>query len=273
MFVCNVILYGLPPNMHPLSKWFHTPTLFLLWSFSLRHSPAIKQYGGTLNVSFISLFHIIYHSCPFLFSIAAHYFCSDLSVMLFSNKRRSNFCLLLMAAHTAIRRAPAVQRQGRASCGPPCHPALETQADAAAPTTAWGACMHALEVMLMGDFNYISLLPPFRASSPTGAADMSLEQTQGTLIKGLVLVLNSLLLERPAFISLAQQTTDTHRRLRVRTRLHSYTQIACGVCACVFVCFGPELQRLLRKMGVAVTASFFGNCDCMKRPQTKNIWL
>lgn len=101
--------------------------------------------------------------------------------------------------------------------------------------------MFALEVMLMGDFNYISLLPPFLASSPTGAADMSLEQTQGTLIKGLVLVLNSLLLERAAFISLAQQTTDTHRRLRVRTRLHSYTQMARGVCACmcvcVFVCF------------------------------------
>lgn len=106
----------------------------------------------------------------------------------------------------------------------------------AAPTTAWGARLLALEVMLMGDFNYISLLPPFLASSPTGAADMSLEQTQGTLIKGLVLVLNSLLLERPAFISLAQQTTDTHRRLRVRTRLHSYTQMAFGVFACVCVC-------------------------------------
>lgn len=104
--------------------------------------------------------------------------------------------------------------------------------------------MFALEVMLMGDFNYISLLPPFLASSPAGAADMSLEQTQGTLIKGLVLVLNSLLLERPAFISLAQQTTDTHRRLRVKTRLHSYTLIAYGsVCARVsaFLCFGPLL--------------------------------
>lgn len=138
-----------------------------------------------------------------------------------------------MAAHTAIRGTPAVQRRGRASCGPPCHHRLDTQT--AAPTAAWGACMLALEVMLMGDFNYISLLPPFLASSPTGAADMSLEQTQGTLIKGLVLVLNSLLLERPAFISLAQQTTDTHRRLWVRTRLHSYIQMARGVCACVCV--------------------------------------
>lgn len=117
-----------------------------------------------------------------------------------------------------------MQRRGWASCGPPCHRKLDTQT--AAPTTAWGVRMFALEVMLMGDFNYIFLLPPFLASSPTGAADMSLEQTQGTLIKGLVLVLNSLLLERPAFISLAQQTTDTHRRLRVRTRLHSYTLIA-----------------------------------------------
>ena len=88
----------------------------------------------------------------------------------------------------------------------------------------------------MGDFNYISLLPPFLASPPTGAADMSLEQTEGTLIKGLVLVLNSLLLERPAFISLAQQTTDTHRRLRVRTRLHSYIEKARGVCVCVCLC-------------------------------------
>lgn len=120
----------------------------------------------------------------------------------------------------------------------------------------------------MGVFNYISLLPALRASPPTGAADMSLEQTQGTLIKGLVLVLNSLLLERPAFISLAQQTTDTHRRLRVRTRLHSYTQIACGVCACVFVCFGPELQMLLRKMGVAVIACFvfFGTFRIRRDP-------
>lgn len=101
-----------------------------------------------------------------------------------------------------------------------------------------------LEVMLMGDFNYISLLPYLL--SPSGAADMSLKQTQATLIKGLVLVLNSLLLERPAFISLAQQTTDTHWRLKVRTRLHSYTQITC-----VCLCFGPELQRLLRKMGAA----------------------
>lgn len=132
--------------------------------------------------------------------------------------------------------------------------------------------MHALEVMLMGDFNYISLLPPFLASSPTGAADMSLEQTQGTLIKGLVLVLNSLLLERPAFISLAQQTTDTHRRLRVKTRLHSYTQMAHDVCVYVFVfvCFGPELQKVVRKMGVAVSASFFVGANCTKRPRLKN---
>lgn len=85
----------------------------------------------------------------------------------------------------------------------------------------------------MGDFNYISLLPPFLAFSPTGAADMSLEQTQGTLIKGLVLVLNSLLLERPAFISLAQQTTDTHRRLWARARLHLHTRMR----ARVFMCF------------------------------------
>lgn len=81
----------------------------------------------------------------------------------------------------------------------------------------------------MGDFNYISLHPPFLASTPTAAADMSLEQTRGTLIKGLVLELNSLLLERPAFISLAQQTVDTHRRLGLRTRLHSE-----GVCLFVF---------------------------------------
>lgn len=106
----------------------------------------------------------------------------------------------------------------------------------AAPTTAWGGRIFALEVMLMGDFNYISLLPPFLAFSPTGAADMSLEQTQGILIKGLELVLNSLLLERPAFISLAQQTTDTHRRLWVRARLHSHTQMR----AYMFVCFGAE---------------------------------
>lgn len=86
----------------------------------------------------------------------------------------------------------------------------------------------------MGDFNYISLLPPSLASSPTGGAYMSLEQTQGTLIKGLVLVLNSLLLERPAFISLAQQTTDTHRRLGVRTRLRSHHQMARA-------CFGHVL--------------------------------
>ncbi|KAF3846084.1 hypothetical protein F7725_003162 [Dissostichus mawsoni] len=46
---------------------------------------------------------------------------------------------------------------------PPSHPTLEH----AAPAAAWGACMLALEVMLMGDFNYISLLPPFLASSPT----------------------------------------------------------------------------------------------------------
>lgn len=89
--------------------------------------------------------------------------------------------------------------------------------------------MCALEVMLMGDFNYISLHPPFLVSPPTAAADMSLGQTRGTLIKGLVLVLNSLLLERPAFISLAQQTVHTHRRLGVRTRLHSE-----GVCVCLF---------------------------------------
>ena len=63
----------------------------------------------------------------------------------------------------------------------------------------------------MGDFNYISLLPPFLTSPPTYAVDMSLKQTQATLIKGLALVLNLLLLERPAFISLAQQTTDTHK--------------------------------------------------------------
>lgn len=93
------------------------------------------------------------------------------------------------------------------------------------------------EVMLMGDFNYIfpSFPLPFpssSSSSPTGAADMSREQTRGTLIKGLVLVLNSLLLERPAFISLAQQTTDAHRRLGVRTGLRSYTRIARGVCLC-----------------------------------------
>lgn len=96
----------------------------------------------------------------------------------------------------------------------------------------------ALKVMLMGDFNYIfpSFPLPFpsssSSSSPAGAADMSREQTRGTLIKGLVLVLNSLLLERPAFISLAQQTTDTHRRLGVRTGLRSYTPIARGVCLC-----------------------------------------
>lgn len=103
----------------------------------------------------------------------------------------------------------------------------------AAPTAPWGGRIFALEVMLMGDLNYISLLPPFLAFSPTGAADMSLEQTQGTLIKGLVLVLNSLLLERPAFISLAQQTTDTHRRLWVKARLHLHTQMR----ARVFMCF------------------------------------
>lgn len=77
---------------------------------------------------------------------------------------------------------------------------------------------------------------------------MSLEQTQGTLIKGLVLVLNSLLLERPPFISLAQQTTDTHKRLRVRTRLHS-DGVHVRACVCAFVCFRPELLRVLRKIG------------------------
>lgn len=106
--------------------------------------------------------------------------------------------------------------------------------------------MHALEVMLMGDFNYISLLLPFLASSPTGAVDVSLEQTQGTLIKGLVLVLNLLLLERPAFISLAQQTTDTHRRLGVRTRLHSYTQMARGVCTCVCVFWASATKGVVK---------------------------
>lgn len=58
---------------------------------------------------------------------------------------------------------------------------------------------------------------------------MSLEQTQGTLIKGLELVLNLLLLERPAFISPAQQTTDTHKRRGVWARLHSYIQMQRGL--------------------------------------------
>lgn len=199
-----------------------------------------------MNLSSISLFYIIYHCRPLSSpsqQIVSH---PISSVMLFSNKQHSNFCVLLMAAHTAIRGSPAVQRQGRASCGARATPRSNMHHRHAHTHThtAWGACLLALEVMLMADFNYISLLPPLFASSPTGAADMSREQTQGTLIKGLVLVLNSLLLERPAFISLAQQTTDTHRRVRVRTRLHSYTQTAFGVCAlaCVFVfSFGPEL--------------------------------
>lgn len=143
-------------------------------------------------------------------------------------------------------------------------PTLRSNTQTAAPTNAWGAGLLALEVMLMGDFNYISLLPPFLASSPTGAADMSLEQTQATLIKGLVLVLNSLLLERPAFISLAQQTTDTHRRLRVRTRLHSDGFWCVRVCLCVL---GLSYIRAFRKMGVAVAAFFFVSANkCIKRP-------
>lgn len=72
---------------------------------------------------------------------------------------------------------------------------------------------------------------PLVPSTPPGAADMSPERTRGTLIKTLVLVLNSLLLERPAFISLAQQTTDTHRRLRAKTGLHS--DFGAFVCVCV----------------------------------------
>lgn len=56
---------------------------------------------------------------------------------------------------------------------------------------------------------------------------------QGILIKGLARVLNSLLLERPTFISLAQQTTDAHRRLWRRTRLRSHTPSCCRVCVCV----------------------------------------
>lgn len=107
-------------------------------------------------------------------------------------------------------------------------------------TAAWGACMPALEVILMGDFNYISLLHPFLTSSSPSAADMSLEQTQGTLIKRLVL--NSLLLERPAFISLAQQTTETHKRFRLKAELLSNVQVCLRICI-----FETDTQRALRK--------------------------
>lgn len=147
-----------------------------------------------------------------------------------------------MAAHAPpppSRGTPAVRRRGRPSwCPRPtlCHRISPTQ-------TAWGACTLAREVMLMGDFNYISLLPPFLASSPAGAADMSLEQTQGTLIKGVVLVLNSLLLERPAFISLAQQTTAAHRRVRPRNRLH------CVVCRVFFFFLGLSHKGCRGKNG------------------------
>lgn len=74
-------------------------------------------------------------------------------------------------------------------------------------------------------------------------------RAQGVLIKGLALVLNSLLLERPAFISLAQQTTDAHRRLWLRTRLRSHT-----LDECVFVWFRPDPPRLVR-MAAAVALS------------------
>lgn len=92
----------------------------------------------------------------------------------------------------------------------------------------------ALEVAQMGDFKYVSLLCWLFSLWCCGYEP----RAWGILIKGLAPVLNSLLLERPAFISLAQQTTDTHRRLRVRTRLQSYTRFTFG--ECVFVCFRPS---------------------------------
>lgn len=95
----------------------------------------------------------------------------------------------------------------------------------------------AAEVTQMGDLKYVSLLcrrfsPRCRGYEP---------RARGVLIKGVAPVLNSLLLERPAFISLAQQTTDTHRRLWARTRLHSHT-FTFG--ECVFVRLGSGPQKL-----------------------------
>lgn len=91
----------------------------------------------------------------------------------------------------------------------------------------------------MGDFKYVSLLCWLFSLRCCGYEP----RARGILIKGLAPVLNSLLLERPAFISLAQQTTDTHRRLWVRTRLQSYTQVySWRVCVCVFL-------GLVRKKG------------------------
>lgn len=146
--------------MHTLWKWFHTPTpSFFDLLFSGTHLPPNHMAEHWIYLLFpcFTLFIIPVRgevSSSLLQQIVSH---PISSVVLFSNKRHSDFCALLMAAHTAIRGAPAVQRQGRASRGPSRHPTLATQT--AAPTAAWRACMHALEVMLMGDFNYISLLP------------------------------------------------------------------------------------------------------------------
>lgn len=74
---------------------------------------------------------------------------------------------------------------------------------------------------------------------------------QGVLIKGLALLLNWLLLERPAFISLAQQTTDAHRRLRGLDYSHTLLFLQGRVC---LLCLRPGPRRLLGKLEGGVAA-------------------
>lgn len=76
---------------------------------------------------------------------------------------------------------------------------------------------------------------------------MSPEQTQAALIKGLVLVLNVLLLERPPLISLAQQTTHTHE---------DYITSRCSVCERVCAFARTCIRGCVYLRGVVMAASF-----------------
>ena len=117
--------------LHVKQYYIHPPKRHILIMISHSHTlPSLIFYSHVLtchrlmweNIEFIFSFSVLHHlsflsvlSAPLLHCVVCH---PISSVMLFSNKRHNNFCLILMAAHTTIRETPAVQRRVRASRGP-----------------------------------------------------------------------------------------------------------------------------------------------------------
>ncbi len=106
MFACNVISQNDFTLLHP----FFFDLLFLG-----THPPSNDMEEHWIYLLFPCFTSFIIRVCCEGSSSLSQQIVSHpiSSAMLFSNKCHSNFCVLLMAAHTAIRGAPAVHSQGK----------------------------------------------------------------------------------------------------------------------------------------------------------------